>query len=338
MALPDGLLYKADADGQWLPVPAWTGFYEQLGGIAARGSMADRRLVIGLSVPSRYMAAAFLAAGAVLAVASSELKGVTAEQRFSELQRLPEGTVLRFTPPGADKAIFGTFRGTHEENGTRYIVIDGGGCRRYVPFRYATSIQATDLSPEQLGSANRWKGGVGGSRRFLSAFLQYMNPATFESDATPECLILGPGGQLRDEILGQAMAVGAKNESKLGQGCLNDLLRVRKFSHAAAPCWTEMGSTSGARVLSEKLKFDPRVVIFDGPRGFLRWRKYFMSSAWLVVLSRVEPQFNEAVHELNSEYAENSLDDSTCLLESLSEGTCVPPGVEMTSFFVGRGR
>lgn len=338
MPLPNGLLYKEDAGDQWSPVPQWAGFYEQLGETAARGAMEDRRLVVGLSVPSRYMAASFIAVGTVLAVASAELKGVTAKQRFRELQLLPEGTVLRFTRPGADKATFGTFRGTHEENGTKYIVIDGRDCRYYEPFRYAASIQQTDLSPEQVAGANRWRGSAGGSRRFLSAFLKYTNPATFESDAKPECLLLGPQGQLRDEILGQELAVGGKSGSKLGRGCLNDLLKVRKFGNAAAPSWSELASTTGARTLSDKLKFGPRVVVFDGARGFLRWRKYFPSSAWIVVLSRVEPQFTEAVHELNSEYAENSIDDPFCVADSLPDGVSAPPGLEMTSFFVGLGK
>lgn len=342
MTLPQNMLYKDSAGGGevWRPVPPWAHFYELIGRIAARGVLSHGRLVIGLSVPHRYMAAPLVTLGALLSVVSDELVGVTSEQRFAELAALEPGTVLRFSSPGSDEVKLGTFVGSKIDNGKKYIVIEDprgkGHLRTWMPMDYATNIQRTSLTADEIPKRPARRRGNHVSRRFLAAFLSDVDFEAFERDAIIESVLLGPGPALRQEIKDLQLGVRAL-KPELAEGTLNDLLRVREYVSSETAAWTEIHSTSGSRRLPERMKLNPRVAVFDGARGFLRWRKHFSDSAWVLVLDRHDTQFLDAVADLNSEYAQNSLvQEDIDIVPNLPEGMTIPPGVEATLFFRGR--
>lgn len=192
------------------------------------------------------------------------------------------------------------------------------------PANFSHFVRDTETGPE---------GGAGSSPRFFAGFLPNTDLETFEGDARIECVMFGPGAQLRQEI--KELRLGIRGgTAPFPSGTLNDLLRVRTFGLPTAPAWTELHPTAGPRRLPDRMKLHPRVVVFDGARGFLRWRNYFEDSAWIVVLDRNEPQFMEGASELNTEYAQNSIpDEPACIVSELPPGVAIPPGVEVTSYF-----
>src|SRR5438093_1571564 len=55
------------AGGRWVPVPGWARFIIEVGARAASFHSGEARLVAALALPTRAFAAAFAAAGAVVA-------------------------------------------------------------------------------------------------------------------------------------------------------------------------------------------------------------------------------------------------------------------------------
>lgn len=340
MTLPAGLEYLDGDTGAWYAVPSWAGFHELVGRLAARGVMGRSRLVIALAVPNRYMAAPMLGLGAILAVSERELSGVTATQRFSELKALPNTAVLRFISPGGDSPRLGTFGGTQVIGGVEYVKIHsrdkGKPCAFYEPLHYATNIQRTTLTPDEIPSNGRGRKARAASHQFWLSFLPHSDLEAFNRDARVECVLFGNGPQLRNELSEVRFRVPL-DAGKSAEGTFNDLLRVRKYSNSTGPSWSDVHSTSGAKSLPERMKLAPRVVVFDGPTGFLRWRKYYPDSAWIVVLDKNDPQYDEGVDELNAEIAMNSSDDNVlCVGDDLPPGVTIPPGVEVTAFFLAQ--
>lgn len=339
MTLPASLAYldESVATPSWQRIPQWASFYEQCGALAARGVTGRSRLVVALSVPDRYAVAPLLSVGVVLAVAKRELAGVTAKQRLAELKALPNDAVLRFVSPGGDSPRLGTFGGVIDtERGRRIKIISRSKGRPYVfyePVGYAANIQMTSLTPDEIPRNGRARKAGTPSRRFWGRFLPGADLGAFTQGAKVECVILGGGPPLKREICDLRLRV-SDDSKKPSEGCLNDLLRVGAYCSRTEANWTEVHSTSGARSLPERMKLKPRAVVFDGTRGFLRWRNHYPSSAWIVVLDRNDPQFAEGVDEVNAEMAMNSGPESVlCVETGLPSKMPIPPGVEVCAFF-----
>ncbi len=285
------------------------------------------------------MVSPMLALGVVTGVVERELVGVTPEQRFEELAALPPDAVLRFVSPGCEASKLGTFAGVADKNGQPCIRIEGragrGNITYYEPAHWALNIQRTNLRPEDIPKSGRGRRGRGSSHHFWASFLPESDFEAFNRDAKIECLLFGTGMHLREEIREQKFRVSRETD-KFAVASLDDVLRVRAYSNPVDPCWTQVGTTGGSRRLSERLKLKPRAVIFDGSRGFLRWRKYFGDSAWILVLDRNDPQFSEGVSELNEHLASCVESDILCLTDELPPGVEIPPGVETTAFFQKR--
>lgn len=338
MSLPEGLEYASGEGPSWHAVPSWTTFYAVVGRLAARGVAGNSRLVLALSVPDRYMVAPMLGVGAILGVVERELVGVTPQQRFAQLAELPSDAVLRFTSPLGDVSRLGTFGGTTVREGVEYIKINsyvgkGKPCTFLEPVQWAMNIQRTELTPDEIPRSGRGRKAGASSHRFWGRFLPDSDFEAFNRDAKVECLLLGNGPQLQQEIRDQALRV-PRDSSQFSLGTLDNLLRVRAYSSVGAPSWSEVVSTAGARRLSERHKMSPRVVVFDGARGFLRWRKYYGDSAWIVVLDRTDSQFGDGVDELNAAMALGSEPETAlCIGDELPSGVTIPPGVEVSGFF-----
>ena len=114
-------------------------------------------------------------------------------------------------------------------------------------------------------------------------------------------------------------------------GCLDDLIRIRSG--------TFRGSNFGAFIIpqdgagSDRFSKVPYLqnapyVIFDSPKSFLDWRRYWLEYNWIVLLSRSENSYKEAVIEVNGDVGMNGR--SRTMDEIVQLG--VPPGIELISY------
>jgi hypothetical protein len=70
----------------------------------------------------------------------------------------------------------------------------------------------------------------------------------------------------------------------------------------------------------------PRLAIYDGASGYLKYRDRFPNSHQLVLLDRSEARFSEAASQLNREYLQRSIDGPSALF------TGAPTGIEKMVF------
>ena len=114
-------------------------------------------------------------------------------------------------------------------------------------------------------------------------------------------------------------------------GCLDDLIRIRSG--------TFRGSNFGAFIIpqdgagSDRFSKVPYLqnapyVIFDSPKSFLDWRRYWLESNWIVLLSRSENSYKEAVIEVNINVARNV---RSRMMDEIAQ-LGIPPGIELISF------
>ena len=69
-------------------------------------------------------------------------------------------------------------------------------------------------------------------------------------------------------------------------------------------------------------------IIFDSPKSFLVWRRYWSESNWIVLLSRTETSYKEAVIEVNINVARNV---RSRMMDEIAQ-LGIPPGIELISF------
>lgn len=70
----------------------------------------------------------------------------------------------------------------------------------------------------------------------------------------------------------------------------------------------------------------PRLVLFDGAQGFIKWRHFFGKSDWVIILDRTEPHYQEAVHGINDGYSRRVSDDM------LNIDIPFPQGIDFLSY------
>src|SRR5262245_40212130 len=89
----DALCYSKGRGAR--PLPAWARYLVALGRHCVDHSVPHRRLVVGVSLPTRPFAAAFAALGVAVAAYQDPEKG-DPRDHFGWLASLPLGTPIRF--------------------------------------------------------------------------------------------------------------------------------------------------------------------------------------------------------------------------------------------------
>jgi hypothetical protein len=113
----------------------------------------------------------------------------------------------------------------------------------------------------------------------------------------------------------------------VARGKLADLLRVRELLAEHRPYRTQLVSAGAQRVDKTSLSSDPRLVVFDGAPGYIKWKHLWPSSHLAVILDRTEPRYYEAVAMLNEGFARKR-----CTPERLLSNGAVPAGMEIFAY------
>jgi hypothetical protein len=297
-------------------LPDWASFLIEAGQFAVRSRRTDRRLVIGISVPSRRFAAALCAVG-VATEAYIDPEGQDAREHFEWLASLPSGTPLRFRH--GVHLHCGEFLGVETVAGNECLAIRMDG--KYLR-RWDMSADIQPLEPDEEFVRRRT---LVANPDFVAGVLPGVDPLVHASHTSLDCLIVGTRPGLQADIVEETFAVVA--DGKNVPGVLNDILRCDAFENNANDHDRTTVVSPYADAVDERLREGvPPAVVFDGAHAFLRMRSHWRRSPWLVILDRTATAATAAADAFNQELA-MSLEDG-----DLSGLGPVPAGVEVCSF------
>ncbi|MEW5953172.1 MAG: hypothetical protein AB1815_05375 [Bacillota bacterium] len=295
-----------DENGKWISLPEWSRYLIKLGHVLTTADEQDKRLIAGLAIPARAYAACLTAAGGVMGRASIPVNGPAGEEEhFNNLCRLEDGTSLNYiTGNRKKKAIF---VGVTTFNGERRIKIqteskEGGGLTEYLNKKMSLAVSVASegeikLPKKQSGHK------IVNRKAFLDNLLPGVDTNIFALSSRLDCVIVGPAALVRREATDTGLAVKL-NRGKFAEGTFHDLLRVRRFLLEGKAYRTDVYPVSGSRQPVDGCT-SPAVVIFDGALAFLKWRKMWTGSNWIVLLDRTGPNFWDGAEALNQDYIKN---------------------------------
>lgn len=284
-------------DGRISPLPEWTSYLIKLGLYLVSFQIPNRRLVVGISMPTRSFGAAFAALG-VSHAAYLDPGERNPEENFARFASMPSGTAIRF--PRGRMLYHGSLIGTEKLGGVEHLTYyDSDGLKCYLRWDRCGAIEL--VKPEEHFIRPRL---LAYNADFVAAVLG-VDPFAHASYTCLDCLIVGTKDALRNEVLTQKF-VSHRDETLQVEGSLNDLLRCDVFERNANDHdRTTFVSAFEDHVHERVLRERPPAVIFDGPKGFLRLRSYWRRSPWLVLLDRTSRSAVDAADAFNQEFAQS---------------------------------
>lgn len=310
-------------DVQYRYIPEWARFLVDLGAYVANRDTPERRLVIGLALPTRAYAAAFAALGIVLARSVAPVAKVGLAEHFQRLCLLPVGT--RLILRDGHRIYQGVFEGCEasQDGRVRICVKVEQSTWRKLPLELAGKLE---VSPSKV--TNLPKHQAGRDLETPSAFLQYFLGNTlaeqFILKTRLDCIILGSSTLLSQEITRTQFAFFDLEGSPI-LGTLQDVLRTHRFLTEAAAYRTDIVPTNQEIGPGLTGYPAPPVTIFDSSTSFLKWRGQWKNSHWIILLDRTNRNFDQVAATLNQEYVENRIGDVKTIPQ-------VPPGIEAMAY------
>jgi hypothetical protein len=305
--------YDADAPR---PLPRWAALMARLGAALAEVDPAQRRLIIGVTLPTRGYAASIAAAAHVLRCNQLDpIEPSDADLHFEILRALPDDTPIKLLQGG--RLHDGRLLGTEWRDGHELLKVSTRRMTRYLPKQLALKVRLLESGRAASGDLR--------SRRIdvaplLAGFVEGQQAAAFATQSRVDCVIAGTLTMTTADLTAPEFTTDSDPESR---GCLQDLARVSGVAGASS------GSRSvlvAAGASTEDLPAEtPRIVVFDGGRAYVRLGHAWTSSHHLVVIDRSLPSAEPAAEALNFAYFERSGEDD------LSASAC-PPSMELMSF------
>lgn len=329
--------------GGWYPLPGWASFLAATGAAAAKHNSATLRLIIGVALPTRAFSAALAATEVVITRSSINRDTCGTEQdlnsRFEELCHMAPGTPVILLNPATNRAsgvrdrkLKGVITECVDVNGEQRlkITVNAGGGNYQIAARDSWRVEPSAtpkiLPKRQTGQL------VAPVKAFARQLLGENAPGSNRPGSRLDCVLLGRASQIGRETLDINFAlknVGGEFE----QGTLQDVLRARRFVTGDAYFHSEVLRVDGSKPAKPPGGMVPHVTVFDGARGFLRWRHLWRDTNWIVLLDRTAPHFDEATSALNTDFIQNRIDDSDVL-----EHIPVPPGIEVMAYTARRSK
>ncbi|HYJ89187.1 MAG TPA: hypothetical protein VEW46_24190 [Pyrinomonadaceae bacterium] len=328
-------------DGEWEILPEWASYFLFLGFFIASQPKTETRSIIGVALPTRAYAAALAATGVVYNRTVMTKSRVEADDHFQALCELPSGTSITYLH--GKRNLGGVLLGSTDKFGEKRLVVKTSSAKsdnetHYVRASDALKVQPTtsetQVGKPVRGSTKRQTGKlVAPVSEFARALLGAESIADFTLTSRLECCTIGRLSALRQEAgetvfatpLPSATWTPANNDFQ--RGTLQDVMRVRKFMGEGKAYRTDAIAAQSENVVTLARDAAPHVTIFDGSAGFTKWRDYWRSSHWLVLLDSTETGFDEATRSLNTEYITNRIGDV-----STANVPAPPAGVELVFY------
>jgi hypothetical protein len=138
------------------------------------------------------------------------------------------------------------------------------------------------------------------------------------------CILIGRINQLRHD-LAKTPYRHIDADGKFEQGNLQDVVRVKRFLSANAAYKAGIHPDSSTRTPATASTKSTAVAVFDGARGYLKFRDYWWQCSQVILLDRAEPQFQFAVDTLNQSFVSRRE-------SSVSVGNSVPESIELMGY------
>jgi hypothetical protein len=312
----------------WVKVPAWARYFFEVGLAAAAAQVPGTRFVLGLAVPTRSYAAALAACGVVVARASQPAEQSSPVEHFAQVCDLPIDATVSLL--NGDKKLKGVFTGCDNYKGEKVARImvhsksAGGGT--YL-IRAADALRVEILPGTQVRLPKKQSGRlVPQMTGFVRHFVGDDKAMAFAMQSRLECVISGRANVLRREILETEFAVST-SQGVYDEGCLQDLLQVRKFLGEGESYRSEICRVNGRVHMFANEAVIPPFAIFDGATGFIRWRDSLRNSNWIVILDWTDARFREATEILKEAHMNRTGDDKIMGLPP------PPAGVDVLDFY-----
>ena len=298
MGQPEELLGYARGGRAVAPLPGWATYLVTIGRYLVEHQVPGRRLVVGISLPTRAFAAAFAALGVADAAYQDPEKGDPREN-FERLASLPRGTAIRFR---RGRYLYcGRLLGVETVNGVEYLTYqDAAKC--YLPWERCSAVQPLDPAEEFIRRRP-----LAPNADFVESVLG-VDALAHASYTRLDCLVVGLKDALGEEVLEQQFVTCGDGVPLTG--VLNDLLRCDAFELNANDHDRTAVISGFADEVPERLRKErPPAVVFDGPGGYLRLRSNWRRSPCLVLLDRTSSSAIAAGDAFNQELA-LSIDDA----------------------------
>lgn len=305
------------------PLPEWARFFMSLGQQLAAVPRIDRRLVVGLAIPTRAFACGLLATGITYARAGTDRPASARQIQF--IRKLPPGTPVHVRTDEGKK-----LRGVIEEfktiDGIEYVCIRTARrqVRGFQLDRYASRITVAE-GEVSLPETQQTGWTVESPSEFLEACLGTGLAQAYILDSSLEVLITGKLSALRSEICDAPFFYEIPEKLPVIEGSLQDLLRVRQFSGANRSFRVECMASSNSPPEQGIRYLKPPIVAFDGAIAYIKHAFRWPRAHQVVLLDRTERQFSDAVHLLNQTYAYRTDGDPDFRIT-------IPNGIEMMVF------
>ena len=301
---PLNLYYGNTAN--WEPLPGWGCFFLDLGIALTTYGNTQKRMVVGLALPTRSYAASLISLGATTGKFASTNRDREAIRRFQQLSELKNGTPLIYRKKRElIKVFFDGLEVMDGETKLRLNTMSTKGERYWITSKQALQVEFPTKSSSIVPKRP--------SRRinahlspFLSSLFDSETAATIVSQSSLDSLIIGSLWRLKEEI--QDQQFGAKTDVGFAAGVLQDVVRVRRFSKATETYRSEIYYVASKDCENSGQEI-PTIIIFEGATSFLRWRNFWRQSHWVVLFDQTELEFDVAVQAFNGEYIMSSVND-----------------------------
>lgn len=303
---------------QWTKLPEWAKYLIHLGSSVAQAQVAERCIIVAISLPTSSYAAAFIALGRVLTEQIQEPTKSALDDHFQQLTSLNYGTPLVYF--NGEALYRGPFLGVVRCSGQDCIGVSIKGGKCFVPKSRCLLVEPQPQSDDGLPLTTA-TGRLRNPKPFVSQFYTLAEHYRVLCNTRKSVLIVGEKNRLRTELQSPFQL---PNGSQPYEGTLQDLIRVAKFSAGGVGCRSDVLPHSRSSVFSaSRTAASGTLVVLDGAVSMLKWAHRFPGNDSVCILSRTEAEFATAIDTANERYV-NRLDD--CFLPGLG---APPPGVEI---------
>ncbi len=298
-------------------LPVWARFIAECGRFLAMSE--GRAITIALTVPTRGFAASLAAAAVALTRDAREpMAPDDLELHVGILRNTPTGTPIKFH--SRDRIHDGRWIDVTWVDDQEMLRFETGrGVTRKLPLQSALMIRPT-------GEATA-AGQLRAKRVQLPILLQSTGnrsaALTYVTTARPDCVVVGTLTWLTEDLTAPVFRLSKDTSQPASE--LQTLARARKVKGAGTYYRTVI-APSGSQPSSEVRQMKPAVVIFDGGRGYIRWRHIWPAARQLVILDRSESSSEEAANAVSEAFV-----NRVCSM-ALPDEVSVPDGVEAVCF------
>jgi hypothetical protein len=238
------------------------------------------------------------------------------------LRSASPGAPIKFLAPG-DRVHDGRWRGIEVagRDGEERVCFElRRNETRKLPIARALDVRLTGES----NAGSRLQARTVRTSPLLRAIRGHAASVTFVTTARCDVVLVGTLAALEPEMTEEPL-LPSGDESEFRGGVLQDIARVQQFRDGRR-FHRAIAVPSLAEPSVELKGHDPKVVVMDGGRAFLRFRHMWPNAHRVVVLDRSTLSAEDAGPELAGEYA--YAETNTALMERLR----VPDGVEFVAY------